>query len=422
VNSSSTHTSSLLLRLADALRQRSADIAENTLLQVRAQLPDYYAVADPEFQSAGFGALPAVLSTAWRTLENDGRHPEHLPSGLVEEAANAARTGVPWEVIDRSYGMTHEAIWDGVLDEVATWQLSRPDARLILRVSSKFLFRCFDWLTTSAGKVYVSEHDEWLDRRHKRLRELVSQAVDGLAVPDTELGYGTGQHHLGVIGWGRSPERVISAAARTLGAELLVVPSSGSAVWAWLGRPAFPAYERAAVAFNPAPGTHIALGAVERGRAGFAHTHQQAELASWISVRRTTPEGPCVTRYPDVAVEAFALADTSRARMFVRHVLGPLAGSDARSERLRSTLRAYCDTGHNSAAAAARLRVSERTVRYRIRALEDELQDHLATGLLEPWLAVRLLEALEEQSHARLIDALSEPSLSRAEDIAQLSR
>ena len=404
------HTASLLTRLVGSLRSRSGEISEIVSLRIRRELPDYYAIPDPCFQSAGYGALAAVLATAWRMLENDGREPEHLPSALVDEAQNSARTGVQWEVIDRSYGMTHEGIWDAALEEVAGWQLPRSDAQLLLRVASKFLFRCFDWLTTQASKVYVAERDEWLDRRQMRVREMVSEVIDGLAVPDVELGYRTQQHHLGVIGWGRAPERAIADAARRLGAELLSVPTSGSTVWAWLGRASFARLESCDEAFAPDLGTHLALGAIGRGRSGFAQTHQQALLASWVAVRRLEASGRSVTRYPEVAVEAIGLADASRARIFVQYVLGPLAASDARSRRLRETLRAYCDAGHNSSAAASRLGISERTVRYRIRTVEELLGEQFDSGLLEPWLAARLLDSLEGQSHLRRLDALETAS------------
>lgn len=396
-----SHTSSLIRRLAAALRGRTNEIAEITMRRVHHELPDYDEVMNPDFQAAGYGALPAVLGAAWATLEDDGRCPDHLPSYLHEEALNAARIGVPWEVVDRSYGMTHEAIWDVALEEVCSWQLPAADQKLVLRISSKYLFRCFDWLTTRAADVYAGERDEWLDRRQKRLRELVTQVIEGLAVPDTELGYGTQQDHLGVIGWGHDPRRAVSDGARALGGELLTVASTGSAVWAWVGRAGFPDYADCVAAFAPAVGTHVALGAVGKGRHGFASTHQQAQLASWVAARQVTSDGRSVTPYPDVAVEAFALADDERASIFVHHVLGPLAADDAKSARLRETLRAYCDAGQNSAAAAQRLGIAERTVRYRLRALEDELGGRLAAGLLEPWLAVRLFEALSTQADAR---------------------
>jgi hypothetical protein len=389
------------MRLALVLRARKDEIADATLARVRQELPDYDEVMNPDFQAAGYGALPAVLAAAWTTLESDGRCPEHLPSPLVEEALNAARAGVSWDVVDRSYSMTHEAIWDVALDEISSWQLTHADQTLVLRVASKFLFRCFEWLTTKAGEVYAGERDEWLDRRQKRLLELVSQVIDGLAVPDTELGYGTQQQHLGVISWGRDPHRAISDSARALGGELLSVPSTGSAVWAWLGRPRFPDYAECISAFTPGPGTHVALGAISGGREGFTRTHQQAQLASWVAARQFAAAARSVTAYPEVAVEAVALADDARARMFVGDVLGPLATNDTKHARLRQTLRAYCDVGQNSAAAAQRLNIAERTVRYRLRALEDTLGDRFSTGLLEPWLAVRLFEALEREANGR---------------------
>ncbi len=400
-----SHTASLIRRLVGSLKDRRDEIAAATVRQVRLELTAYYEVANPDWQAAGYGALPAVLSAAWQTLENDGRCPEHLPSPLVEEALNAARADVAWEVVNRSYAMTHEAIWDVALDEVSSWQLPRADQQLVLRASSKFLFRCFDWLTAQAGKVYISERDEWLDRRQKHLLEIVSQAIDGLAVPDAELGYGTEQQHLGIIGWGRDPQRVIAAGARVLGGELLSVPSSGSAVWGWIGRASFPDYESCQAAFAPPAGTHIALGAVEPGRKGFTRSHQQAQLASWVSVRRLAASDRSVTAYPEIGVEAFALSDESRARMFVSHVLGSLAEADAKSERLRETLRAYCDAGQNSSLTAERLGIADRTVRYRLRAIEGELGAQPG-GWLEPWLAVRLFEALDRQASSRFAGAV----------------
>jgi hypothetical protein len=394
-----------LLRLTAALQERTGEIAEVTMRRVRGELPRYYEVTDTDFQAAGYGALPTVLGTAWGALENDGRCPEHLPSPLVDEAANAARTGIPWEVIDRSYSMTHEAIWDVALDEVSSWRMPRADQRLLLRSASKFLFRSFDWMTRMAAEVYAGERDEWRDRRAKHLLELVGQAVEGIAVPDTELGYGTGQRHLGVIGWGRDPAAAISAGARALGGELLTVPTSGPSTWAWIGRPAFPDYQSCLDAFTPGPGTRLALGAVCAGREGFARTHRQAQLASSVAVRRLVPTSRPVTSYPQVSVEAFALADESRAMMFVDHVLDPLTGGDERSRRLRETLRTYCDAGQNTGLAATRLGVSERTIRYRMQAIEAAL-DASAGDLLEPWLAIRLMEAIGGQESMRKVTAL----------------
>jgi hypothetical protein len=394
-----------LLRLSAALQERTGEIAEATVRRVRGELPGYYEITDTAFEAAGYGALPTVLGTAWVALEHDGRCPDHLPSPLVDEARNAARTGIPWDTIDRTYSMTHEAIWDTALDEVSSWTLSRNDQRLLLRSASKFLFRVFEWMTRMAAEAYAGERDEWLDRRAKHLLELVGQAIDGIAIPDTELGYGTGQQHLGVIGWGRDPAAAISAGARALGGELLMVPAGDEATWAWIGKTSFPSYRSCIEAFDPAPGTRLAVGAVGGGRQGFARSHRQARLASSVAVRRLVPTTQAVTAYPDISIETFALADESRARMFVDHVLGALASDDNRCGRLRETLRVYCDSGQSAAIAADRLGVSERTVRYRMQAIEAELE-MTPGGWLEPWLAVRLLEAIGVQETTRKVAAL----------------
>ncbi|MGH2941009.1 MAG: PucR family transcriptional regulator [Solirubrobacterales bacterium] len=415
-----SHISSLIQRLVASLRDRTGEITEATIRRVRHELTDYYVVASPDWQAAGHGALPKVLSATWATLENDGRCPEHLPSALVEEALNAARAGVAWEVVDRSYAMTHEAIWDVILDEVSSWQLSRTDQQLALRTTSRYLFRCFDWLTAKAGEIYVGERDQWLDQRQKQLLEIVSQAIDGVAVTDAVLGYGTEQQHLGVVGWGRDPQRAIAEGARILGGELLSVPSDGTAVWAWIGRASFPDYDRCLDAFTPAPGTHLALGAIVAGRKGFTYTHRQAQLASWVAVRQLAPSPRGVTAYPEVSVETFALGDESGARMFVSHVLGPLAAEGVKMERLRQTLRAYCDAGQNSALAADRLGVAERTVRYRLRTIESELGGRTRPhSWLEPWLAVRILEALHRQADSRMTAALESPDGSMSKEAAR---
>ena len=403
MNQSARGTSQLVQRLGEALRGQATAVVDATVLRLRQELPAYYSVSSQAFQAAGYGALPAVLGAVWSTFENDGRPPEHLPSSLVDEAVNAARSDVPWEVIDRSYGITHETVWHALLDETSSWQLPRDEQTLVLQRASKFVFRCFDFLTTSAGQLYERERVEWVDRRQQRLLELVSQAVEGLPVPDTELNYPTAQTHVAVVGWGHDPSGAISTAARALGADLLSVPAAGSGVWAWLGKPSFESYRKVVAAFTPEAQTVLALGSLEHGREGLSESHRQAQLASWLATRQLLQPRNGVIAYPDVALEALGLADEERARIFVRHVLGDLAAPDAKSAKLRETVGAYCDSGQNSATAAKRLGVAERTVRYRLRAAEEHLSTPLSGSVLQVGLAVRLYDSLRGQATGRFI-------------------
>jgi len=392
-------TSLALRRLGGVLRERAIEIAKATELRVHDELFDYYQVPSPDFQAAGYAAVADVLACAWTALEDGGHVPDRLPPHLIDEALNAARNDVPWEVLDRSYHLTHEIIWDTLVLELASWKLSRPAHTLLLQLTAKCMFRCFDFLTTAAGRVHATERAGWIDRRQKRLVELVTDALDGLAVSDAELGYGTHQHHIAVVGWGRDPQSAIARAARTLRAELLVVPSTGSSVWAWLGRARFGPYDELARAFAPEAKTYLALGALEHGRSGFAASHQQAQFASSIAVRQLLAAPRSVIRYPDVAVETLTLADETRARIFAAHVLGPLAGDDAQHVKLRETLRAYSQADQNVAVAARALGVAERTVRHRMRGAIDRLGG--AVALHEVALAVRVFDALEAQNGHR---------------------
>lgn len=389
-----------LRQLGTALRDQAPEIAEETALRVRQELPEYFRVTNPDFQASAYAAVSDVITCAWTMLDDSGRTPEHLPSHLVGEAVNAARNDVPWEVIDRSYHITHEVIWDALVTELASWKLNRTEHTLALKMASRCMFRCFDFLTTTAGRLYQAECADWHGRRQKRLVELVTDALDGLAISDAELGYGTYQHHLGVIGWGRDPQSAISHAARVAKAELLVVPSAGSCIWAWLGRTRFDPYDKLVSAFTPDSKTYLAIGSVEFGRKGFTASHQQAQLASSIATRQLLPASRNVITYPDVAIETLILADESRARIFAAHVLGPLAAADGRSIKLRETLRTYCQSGQNTVLAARALGIAERTMRHRLRSAEDLLGG--SVGLEKLALAVRVYDALESHNVRRM--------------------
>jgi DNA-binding PucR family transcriptional regulator len=101
-----------------------------------------------------------------------------------------------------------------------------------------------------------------------------------------------------------------------------------------------------------------------------------------------------VTRYDDVALEAALLCDIRSARRFVDRELGPLTSSDARIAVLRDTLASYLQSGLNAAAAAIGLHVSDRTIAYRIRSIEELLGRSVADRSSELAAAVRVHRVL----------------------------
>jgi DNA-binding PucR family transcriptional regulator len=137
-------------------------------------------------------------------------------------------------------------------------------------------------------------------------------------------------------------------------------------VWAWLGGET--PLERGQRLRVPAT-ARIALGRDAAGTDGFRASHEQASRAYGVA---RMGDG-AVTTFDDVALEVLMASDPPAATAFVRDELGALTGDDERSQTLRATLRAWFATGHNAAAAAARLGVHEQTVAARLRVIEEQI-------------------------------------------------
>jgi DNA-binding PucR family transcriptional regulator len=146
--------------------------------------------------------------------------------------------------------------------------------------------------------------------------------------------------------------------------------------------------------FLPEEGTYLACGDVAFGEEGFVQTHRQALQAYRVALIAGTP----VTRYDDVALEALVVQDERLAREFVARELGPLAASDAKTARLRATLRAYFSLGQNASATGALLRVHERTVGYRLATIEERIGGPITRRRDELGLALRIHALIESES------------------------
>jgi DNA-binding PucR family transcriptional regulator len=163
-------------------------------------------------------------------------------------------------------------------------------------------------------------------------------------------------------------------------------------VWAWFGsarrRGTHPAHDDPWA--EAGDHTRYAVGEPAWGISGFRESHEQALAAHRVASH--LPQR--VTRYDDVALEAALLHDVHAARHFVDRELGPLAASDTRSRLLRETLAGYLRSGLNAAATAVVLHVSDRTVAYRIRGVEEALGRSVLSRSTELAAAVRLHRVL----------------------------
>ena len=96
------------------------------------------------------------------------------------------------------------------------------------------------------------------------------------------------------------------------------------------------------------------------------------------------------------------LADERAARAFVAAELAPLDRSRD-GAKLRETLTAYFASGFNASAAAAMLKVNDRTIAYRLNSIEEQLGCSVRVRQTELQAAIRL-ERVLEAARARVAD------------------
>jgi DNA-binding PucR family transcriptional regulator len=130
----------------------------------------------------------------------------------------------------------------------------------------------------------------------------------------------------------------------------------------------------------------ITVGEPGEGLGGWRFSHHQAKAALPIAERR----GEAVLRYADVAVLASVARDELLATSLRRLYLAPLERMRDGGKVARETLRAYFDAERNISSTAAALGVDRRTVRNRLRAIEELLGRPLTGSLADLEIALRL--------------------------------
>jgi hypothetical protein len=389
-----------LSALVSGLRAEREAIGLRFAQLLRSEAPEYYAIDASDFQDAGWAALSVVVDGA--LLAVDGGSHAGFPVELVAESVAAARNGLPWEVLDRSYHLTHQAVWESVIGVLTALRRPRAEQASLLRTVSGRLFGYFDHLSSTAGRVYAQAEREQRGRRDDRVRGLVLQLLDGGAVPEVELGYRLAPTHVAVVAWGAADVRAtLAATGRDLGSAPLVVPAGEDQTWAW-----FAVDERATeaalrCALDAAPAGRFALGAPAAGVPGFVTSHQQARQTASVLARKLVAPPGSALGYADVAFRAVALDNEQTARMFVEHELRPLLAAGPRAAELSATLTAYARAGLNTRLTAKALGVSERTVRYRLDRIEAVLGAGFRARLPELVLAIALADSLAVQQRGR---------------------
>jgi hypothetical protein len=374
------------LAVLERLRSRRAEIEGAIFARVHDAVPDPARDDDPELTDGLRKTIGATLDYFLEAIERDELPAGGPPQAALAQARRAARSAMPLDTVLRRYVAGHLAIWHFVLDAIERAGAEGEGRTALLHRASYLQSSFFDQLVGSIAEEYARERERSTRYRAQRDAELVSELLSGAISSAGELDYDfDAASHLGLIANGTDAEGAVRSLAASLDARLLTVARGEQTLWAWLAfrdDPGDVPVRR--LARHGAGDCSLALGEPAPEIEGFRLTHRQARIAYRVALRR--PQA--LTRYRDVVLVALALEDERVGRSLIEMYLAPLDGPRDRGQVLRETLRAYFSTGQNASSAAALLGVHERTIRYRLRVIEeclarppDECRAELETAL-----------------------------------------
>lgn len=383
--------SSARLAVTEAYEAGIEDWIDETLIRFRDQIDEFAQLDQPEIwdevrrQSIGTRRWQARFVAAGR-----------LPSAITHESeigGFAARLGISLEAVLRAYKIGGSWSWQAWMAAMQAPGME-PDEYASCLESVTRLVRDYEELMLAS--VVDGYREAELDRSPATVRlRSVRAFLDGFTEDLEGVNYPLHWSHIGVIAWEGDAAASLRRAGAAVGADQIVTPpvTDGESVrWCWFGvdRSKVDAMVDALRGLDLAGTARLAVGRPSPGPEGFRRTHRQAGVV--YSIARRTER--VVTTYPEVALEALALADESAARDFVVSELGSIAAADQRSARLRLTLDAYLRAGHNASVAAARIGVHEQTVTRRLHVIAERLGESPVERSAELQLALRLYPLL----------------------------
>jgi hypothetical protein len=343
---------------------------------------------DAEYLAGLHATVVAVVDHVLAGIEQGEDWAGPIPLAAVVQARRAARCGVNLDTLVLRYIAGHRLLGEFINDEVdragyssyghALYHLRRTQEALLER------------LTAVIAREYQQERER-MERSPEQWRmELVQKLLAGEPVNAAKLDYEFDGWHLGVIVTGAGAGRAVRNLANGLGRQLLAVACGEETVWAWLGgcrKLRISDVERLLSADGVAD-VPLAIGEPQRGIDGWRLTHREAQAALPVALSRPQT----LTRCADVPLEAALLRHELLARVLIKNYLSPLDSQRDRGVVLRETLRAYFAKECNAAKAGVALRVDRRTVRRRLRTIEETLGRLIPTCRAELEVALRLEE------------------------------
>jgi hypothetical protein len=370
--------------LAERLRERLPELQGAVATRIYA-ISDPREVADPGYLHGLNEAVAAAIEYRLGVLEGGERQAPAVPTVLLAQARLDARDGVPLDTVLRRYFAGNTLFGDFLVEEAERAEVPSAALRPLLAAQATL----GDRLIAAVSEEHAKEAKSRPRSAAERRRQTVKALLAGELVDYSGLGYDLDAHHLAVMAKGEGAGELMRGIAERLDRRLLEVQREEEPIVAcWLGgmRPLAAEEAVAALAAAARERVFVTVGEPGEGLAGWRFSHHQAKAALPIAERRRQP----VLRYADVAVLASIARDDLLATSLRRLYLEPLERNRDGGRAARETLRAYFDAERNVSSTAAALGVDRRTVRNRLRGIEELLGRQLTGSLADLEIALRL--------------------------------
>ncbi|HEY5285991.1 MAG TPA: helix-turn-helix domain-containing protein [Solirubrobacteraceae bacterium] len=382
--------------VAGRLRARRPEIEGAVFARINDEMFGRVGDENAEYVAGLRRAVVAAVEFSFMGLEQRDGTAGSIPQEAVEQARLGARMGVSLDTVLRRYIAGQGLLGDFIMEEAVRSGFSGDEASLhhhLLGTQTPLLER----LTASIIEAYTDEVGRAGGSSEQRRAELVRDLLAGkqLDVGErAELDYDFDTWHIGAVVVGGRAAEFIRGVKAALGCECLVVLHWERTKWVWFGRQRKPTTsDLKRLSAERPTGLSVAVGEPRKAIEGWRLTHQEAQAALLVALRKP----PGVTRCSDVLLEAAVLQREPLATSLIETFLSPLDGFGYRGQTAHDTLRAYFEAKRNVSSTAHRLGVARNTVESRLREIEERLGRplHICSAQLE--VALRL-EALGEDA------------------------
>ena len=286
--------------LVERLRSRQPELEELIFSRIRlvgGPVPN----EDAEYELGLRAAVSEGTDYCLAGLERGPDWVAPIPLAVVEEIRLGARSGIALETSMLRLIAGHRLLGEFITEEAEHVGLSRATAAMLeLRATQEALL---EHVTPTIMSEHARESERAARSAEQRRSHLVHKLLAREHADASELRYELdAAWHLGIIAIGVGGKKVLTGLAARTGLAILSVARGEDSQWAWLGAPLKLPLE-AVVRLIPAEGISFAVGEPARGAEGWRLTHEQAQAALLVALRRR----PGVTRCAEVSLEAAIL-------------------------------------------------------------------------------------------------------------------